>query len=234
MGIDSTTVALKSFTTTERLEKIVLETAVEDLQSMLRQIAATAIIEQRDAGNPPTSLLVDNRSGKDIAIAERRVQAFFANTDELARAVSDAWNTVMSLTRVASGRAIASYQLWHNQSNIGNISSLSSAIKSFDPAKDYFRIVGPVLVYGRKVYWNPKGIPKFRKKIVARTRQVTIKAIQIRGIMNQVEQSMRRRYRHIAIAEDWVVTAALPKDGRTPALWIGFKRKGTLVRSSGG
>lgn len=229
MGIESTQVALKGYTVTGSLEKIIYEVAEEDLQYVLRVVAAGAIQQQRDAGNPPTSILVDNRGNRFIDTAQKRVQAFFANTDELGKAVTATWNAVISQTRVASGRAVASYQLWHNETNIGNLGALQGALKNFNPGKDYFRIVGPVLIYGRKVYWNPAGVPKFRKKIIARTRSLTVKAVQIRGVMNLVEQSMRRRFRHIAIAEDWVVTPALPTDGRTPAIWLGFKRKGSVA-----
>jgi len=228
MGLDQVT--LVSHTTTERLDKIVLEAAAEDLQAVLRYVAAIAIKEQIDLGNPPTSLLVDNRGLKDIATAERRVQAFFARTEDLEKAVYEAWSLVQSLTRVATGRAAGSYQLWFNEQPIGSSpGAVSIYINKFNPATDYFRIVGPVLVYGRKIYWNPKGKAKFTKKTVARGPGFAIKAVRIRGIMNQVEQSMRRRYRGLAIAEDWVVTPALPKDGRTPGLWLGFKRKGTLL-----
>lgn len=228
MGLDSVT--LVSRTTTERLDKIVLEVAVEDLQAVLRFVAATAIQEQRDIGNQPTSLLVDNRGLKDIATAERRVQAFFADTEQLRKAVYDAWNQVQALTRVATGRAASSYQLWFREQRIGSTpGAVETYIDRFNPAVDYFRIVGPVLVYGRKIYWNPKGRAKFVKRVAVRGKDFTIKAVKIRGIMNQVEQSMRRRYRYLAIAEDWVTTSALPKDGRTPGLWLGFKRKGTLL-----
>lgn len=229
MGLDS--IVLKSHTTTERIDKIILEVATEDLETVLRYVAAIEIQNQQNQNNPATSIIVDNRGRKDIATAQRRVQAFFVNTDDILNAVNEAWAKVLSLTRVASGRAASSYQLWFKEQPIGSSPGAAGAyIRQFNPATDYFRIVGPVLVYGRKIYWNPKGKPKFVKKVVARTKDLTVKAIRIRGVMNQVEQSMRRRYRNLAIAEDWVVTSALPFDGRTPGLWIGFKRKGTLLQ----
>jgi hypothetical protein len=224
-------VTLKSFKTTERLDKIILEVLAEDAQTVLRYVAASEIADQIAIGNPPTAIIVDNRGRKDIATAEKRVQAFFANTADLKNAVREAWQQVQALTRVASGRAQASYQVWYNETPIGSTpDTIDIYLARFNPAKDYFRIVGPVLVYGRKIYWNPKGQPKFVKKVLAKIPGLTIKITRIRGIMNTVEQSMRRRYRNLAIAEDWVVTSALPKDGRTPGLWIGFKRKGTLLQ----
>jgi hypothetical protein len=95
-----------------------------------------------------------------------------------------------------------------------------------DPAKDGFRIVGPVIVYGRKIYWNPKGKPKYRRSIGYKSKTLVVKLRSIRGIMDQVEKQMRRKYRGIAVAEQWVTTSALPKDGRTPGLYIGFKKRG--------
>lgn len=220
-----------SRTTTERLDRIVLQVAVEDLQETLRRVAAVAINEQIQLGNSPTSLLVDNRGQKLITDAERRVQAFFADTEAVRKAVYDAWGRVQALTRVATGRAQASYELWFKEQPVGRTpAAVEIYIDRFNPATDYFRIVGPVLVYGRKIYWNPRGAPKLKKVTALRNKSFTIKLVKVRGIMDQVEVAMRRKYRYLAIAEDWVTTSALPKDGRTPGLWIGFKRKGTLLK----
>lgn len=218
---------------TERLDKSVYEVGLFDLVTAVRQTAAQVIQEQRDLGNPPTSLLVDGRSRKDgdTSLATKRVQAFFADKEALRKAVYEAWNRIQALTRVATGSAASSYQLWYNENKIGiTPAAVEIYLERFNPAKDYFRIVGPVVVYGRKVYWNPKGKPKLKKIRLLRTKTSDIKLVRVRGIMDQVEQSMRRRYRYLAIAEDWVKTSALPKDGRTPALWLGFKKKGTLLR----
>jgi hypothetical protein len=228
----SSEVILRSFTTTQSLDKVIYEVAFEDLQLVLRNVAAIEIEAQRSLGNPATSLLVDNTHSKDPALATKRVQAFFANFEDLRLAVHDAWAKIQSLTRVASGRAAASYQVWYKEQHIGNNpGAVDSYANKFNPATDYFRIVGPVLVYGRKIYWNPKGKPKFYKSVALRVPGVTVKLVRIKGVMRQAEESMRRKYRNLAITEDWVVTGALPTDGRTPGMWLGFKRKGSLLRS---
>lgn len=218
-------------TITASLDKTVFEVGVEDLQTIVRQLGAQVIKEQIDLRNPPTSILVDGRGNRPIDTATRRVQAFFADKAALRRAVYEAWAQIQSLTRVATGRAAGSYELWYNEKRVGRTpAAVETYLDRFQPGKDYFRIVGPVLVYGRKIYWNPKGKPRLKKKTVLRTRFATFKTVSVRGIMERVEQSMRRRYRYLAIAEDWVNTNALPKDGRTPGLWIGFKRKGSLLK----
>lgn len=223
-----------SRTTTERLDKIVIEVGLDDLIQTLRYVGATAIQEQRTLGNPPTNILVDGRGNAPIDGATKRIQAFFADKEQIRLAVYDAWKQIQGLTRVATGLASLSYELWYNEQPVGRTpAAVETYLDRFNPQKDYFRIVGPVLVYGRKIYWRPKGAPGKRprvsKRVALRTGSAVFKVVRNRGIMNLVEESMRRRYRSIAIAEDWVNTNALPKDGRTPALWIGFKRKGAVV-----
>lgn len=217
---------------TANIGKFVVEVALQDALTALRAIAVEEILDQIDKDNPPTSILVDGRAGKSINEATKRVQVFFADVPTIRKAVYDCWNAVQAHTRVFTGRAAASYQLWYKETPIGHTPSACEIyLDRFNPATDYFRIVGPVVVYGRKVYWKPKGAPKFTKKTKYRFpgQNTTVKLVRIRGIMNLVEASMRRKFRYIAIAEDWVVTSALPKDGRTPGLWIGFKRKGSLL-----
>lgn len=228
-------ITLRSQTTTQRLDKIIYEVVEEDLQTVLRLVAAEAIDEQRLLGNPPTSLVVDNSGYKSITTAEKRVQAFFGNVEDLRLAVREAWQLIQDRTRVASGAARSSYQVWFKEQRIGSSpGAIEPYLQNFNPATDYFRIVGPVLVYGRKVYWNPLGAPRFTKRTAFKAPGVSVKLVKIRGIMNQVEQIIKRRYRGLAITEDWVVTSALPKDGRTPGMWFGFRRRGTLLGSSSG
>jgi hypothetical protein len=218
--------------TTTRLDKIIVEVALEDVAETLRLVAAEAIGEQIALGNPPTSILVDNHSSKDIRTASKRIQAFFADVSMVYQAVQDAWAMTIDLTRSRTGTARASYELWFKEQKIGNSPDAARGyLERFNPATDYFRIVGPVLVYGRKVYWNPVGTPKFQKRTALRTKTAIFKIVRIRGIMNLVEASMRRKFRSIAVAEDWVITNALPFDGRTPGLWIGFKKRGSLVHT---
>ena len=224
-------VELRSFTTTESIEKLVFEVGFEDLHLMLRAIAGNAIGNEIAAGNLPTSLLVDGAGGRDPNTAQKRIQAFFTNFDDLRDAVHQAWDKIQSLTRYRSGRARAAYQVWYKETPIGNSPGVvDSYANKFNPATDYFRIVGPVLIYGRKIYWNPTGKPKFSKSVALRAPGITIKLVRIKGVMRLAEESMRRKFRNLAITEDWVVTSALPTDGRTPGMWLGFKRKGTLLR----
>lgn len=233
MGIlDATQVSRR---TTDSLDKMIIEVAAQDLLTTLRYVAAEAIGEQILIGNKPTSLVVDGRGGKPIDQAERRVQAFFADTAIVYQAVLEAWQKTIELTKSRTGKGVSTYQLWFREQFVGTSPEAARKyIEKFNPATDYFRIVGPVIAYGRKLYWSPKGTPRFTKHTLFRGTALTVKIVRIRGIMNLVEQSLRRKFRAIAIAEDWVVTSALPKDGRTPGLWIGFKRRGNLTSSAYG
>lgn len=225
-----------SFKQTDRLDKIVYEVGLKDLVDTLRFVAADEVNAQLRLKNTPTSIIVDSSGRRPIDTATKRVQVFFGNTDEIRKAVYDAWNKTISLTKQRTGRAVSTYELWFKEQRIGRTpAACELVLPRFNPATDYFRIVGPVIVYGRKLYWSPKGTPRFRKTTAFRSKatNTTVKLVRIRGIMDLVEQSMRRKYRSIAIAEDWVRTAALPKDGRTPGLWIGFKKKGSLLARLG-
>lgn len=220
-----------------RLDKTVLAVALlEDLPHAVRQVAVQATREQIRMGNNPTNILVDNRGNRPVTEAKFRVQVFFSDREKLYNALVDTWDKVQKLTPVKSGRAIGSYQLWFKRASIGPMpGALSQAkrlISTMNPAKDGFHIVGPVLVYGRKVYWNPKGKQRFRKTVKLRLKTSVFKTVRIRGIMDQVEQSIRRKWKQFAIAEDWVITKSLPKDGRTPAIYVGFKKKGTVANAN--
>lgn len=218
---------------TDSLEKIVFEVATADIPFVIQRLSASLIKEQIDLGNPPTNILVDNSGKRPIDTAKKRVQAFFTDKDAIRLAVYDAWERVIALTRQRTGRAVGTYELWFNDRRIGHSPTLVDAyLDRMIPGKDFFRIVGPVIVYGRKLYWNPKGKPKFRKTAInkrIRINGMQVKLVRIRGIMDQVEQQMRRKHRSVIVAEDWVTTTALPKDGRTPGLYIGFRKRGSTL-----
>lgn len=228
----NSTIVLDSYSTTfEELDKIVIKVGVEDLKRTLQLVAGQAINEQIQLGNKLSNLIVDNSGRKDITTAERRIQAFFGgavNKERIRAAVFEAWNRIQVLTRRDTGRAQLSYQLWFNEVPIGASPAACDIYLDRMTQRDHFSIVGPVLIYGRKLYWNPAGKARFSKRVKLRTKSATFKVVRIVGIMKSVETALRRRYRDVAIAESWVLTRALPFDGRTPAIWIGPKKKGAV------
>lgn len=230
MAFNSDSLSVDSVvTTTEDLDKICIAVGVDDLRRMLRLVAANAINEQIQLNNRPTNIIVDNSGRKPIDTAQSRIQAFFIDKAQIKAAVFEAWASVQRLTRVASGRALHSYQLWFNDTPIGaSPAAVEIYLDRMDPQKDGFRIVGPLVPYGRKVYWNPTGRPRFTRKAGLRTKSAVFKVKKIQGIMKVVSNTLRRKYRGVVIAESWVVTSALPKDGKTPGLWIGFRKKGAV------
>lgn len=232
---DFQNIKLKSYSESSRgdIDKFVYDVAFDDLLTTLRYVAATEIKEQIDIGNTPTNILVDNRSGtyRSIDAAQKRVQAFFADTNEILAALDEAWVEVRKLTPVYTGRSIASYQIWYNNTVIGNNPTAARQFAArFNPAKDQFRIVGPVLIYGRKVYWNPNGKVRLKKITVFRSKALVVKKIRIRGIMDLAAKKVQARHKSIQVAEAWVLTGALPKDGRTPAIVLSYRKKGSLFR----
>jgi len=228
MAVDAKKVNLRSITVTKDLDKIFYDVAIEDLEKTLRYVAAEEILNQVRIDNKPTSLLVDN-SGRDINIAKKRVRAFFADTAQLYEALTVCYAYIRSLVPRRSGRAAFSYEVWLNDRRVGRDPfEIRALIENMDPSKDFVRIVGPVVAYGRKVNYNPGGTRRFTKRTVARTRTTVIKSVKIQGIMERVEKMVGRRYPALYVRESWVTTSALPKDGRTPGLVIGFAKRGRL------
>lgn len=227
--------ATGTVTVTDDLEKIVFSVGQDDLQSFLRAIASQAINEQIQLGNPITNLIVDGSGVKAVAQAQKVILAYFTDTDTLRQAIYDGWRIAQSLTRVLSGRAQLSYQLWYNNTPIGSSPGACEIyLDRMVPSKDFFRIVGPLVVYGRKLYWNPATNgkkQKFTKRKIAQVGNTVFKVVRTKGIMDQVADQLKRKYKGLAIANSWVTTSAsaLPKDGRTPALYLGFKKRGAIV-----
>lgn len=229
MGILATSTQVK-FSDSDGLDKIILQVGAEDILAVLRAVAIEEIGQQINIGNKPTNLLVDNRSSRSIEQAQRRVQAFFVDVELVYKAVIAAWQRALGLTRSRTGKAQASYQLWFNDRYVANTPGAARQyLDNFKPGEDYFRIVGPVVAYGRKLYWSPRGTPRFERKSILKTKNLHIKIVRVKGIMNLVAAAMRKRFRGVAVYEAWVTTSALPKDGRTPGVVIGFKRRGKLT-----
>ena len=219
-------------TVTDDLEKIIIQVSQDDIQRVLRSVAATAITEQLKLGNPLSNLVIDGSGAKSIDTAQRLIQAYFTDRETLRKAVYEAWSITQRLTRIDTGRAQSSYQLWFDNSPIGNAPSACDAyIEKMDTGKDFFRIVGPLVPYGRKLYWNPATNgkkQKYTKRKIAKVGNTVFKVVRTKGIMSQVADQLKRKYKGLAIADSWVTTAALPGDGRTPALYLGFKKKGAV------
>ncbi len=151
---------------TSTIEKYVLSVLPENIQSAIRAVALYELQEQIKLGNKPSQILVDNVSGakKEIAQAKRRVDIRFQDTENLLAAVRELFNLMQQITRLqtpAKNAIIArdNFYLYLNGVNLGQLplSIAKIAYPGILTQDSMVRIVGPLVNYGRKLFWNPVG-----------------------------------------------------------------------------
>lgn len=148
-----------------RLETYLLKVLPEDVTYVLRQVAKQELAEQVSIGNPPSQILVDGRSVADRNIDEARkhVRIRFADTVALMAAVRDIYNALVRVTRIQSPpkNSVVARQhffLYLNGRPVGKLPAALSSVKDSQlDQKSVLRVVGPLVPYGRKLYWNPIG-----------------------------------------------------------------------------
>lgn len=147
------------------LEEYVLKVLPKDLLTVLRGVALQELNEQIAIGNNPTQVLVDGRPVARRAIVEatRSVSLRFTDTDMLLRAIIEIYNLLIRVTRIQSPpkNAIIArrhFHLWMNGKPVGLLPGALQSLKNvtFDD-KTVLRVVGPLVNYGRKLYWRPIG-----------------------------------------------------------------------------
>lgn len=147
------------------LETYVLKVLPQDILAVLRQTAKQELVQQIDANNPPSQILVDGRSvaARGIDEATKRVQIRFADTKMLVDATRQVWAALVRVTRVQSPPqnsvvARKHFYLYLNGKPVGLMpGALSTLNQNTLNTKSVLRVVGPLVPYGRKLYWNPIG-----------------------------------------------------------------------------
>ncbi len=147
------------------LETYVLKVLPQDILHVLRQTAKQELAEQVSINNPPSQILVDGKAVADRGIdgAMKRVQIRFADTRMLLSAVRDVWAALVRVTRVQSPPqnsvvARRHFHLYVNGKPAGLLPGALSTINTANINMDtVLRVVGPLVPYGRKLYWNPIG-----------------------------------------------------------------------------
>jgi len=148
-----------------RLDAYVLKVLPQDLLAVLRGVAQQELDGQITAGNMPSQILVDGRSvgRRQIYQATRSVSLRFADTRMLMDATREAFNTLLRVTRIQSPPknsivARQNFWLYFNGSPVGLMPMAISKIRPEDlNADSVLRVVGPLVNYGRKLYWRPIG-----------------------------------------------------------------------------
>lgn len=158
-------IQLESGTIQGSVSQYVLRTLPQDLLTVLRGVALQELNEQISAGNPPTQVLVDGRpvGRRHIIDATKSVSMRFMDTAMLVAAAREAYELLQKVTRIQSPPkndivARAHFYLWVNGKNRG---LMPTALRNLDTKelneKSVLRIVGPLVPYGRKLFWNPIG-----------------------------------------------------------------------------
>lgn len=148
-----------------RLDTYVLKVLPQDLLSVLRAVAQEELDGQITTGNVPSQILVDGRSvgRRQIAQAQRSVSLRFADTRTLIDATREAYAALYRITRVQSPPkngivARQHYWLYKNGTPLGMMPGALYKVKAEDlDISTVLRVVGPLVNYGRKLYWRPIG-----------------------------------------------------------------------------
>lgn len=170
---------------TGTLEKYILEVTPKDILTVMRAVALQELDGQQAIGNKPSQIIVDNVSvGKrGINEAKRYIKMRFMDVEQLIRAATEAFRAVSTVTRIQmpARDSIVARRNFHLFVGTKDCGLLPSAISYLSPATldqdSIVRIVGPIVPYGRKLFWNPVGTApkmKFRQRTSGRTGRTSI------------------------------------------------------------
>lgn len=208
--IDTITLPVRSYKSTDRLDKMILDCGEQDLRFAIGAIFAREVEQQKRIGNPASNILVDGSGMKPLSSVRRNARAYFVSRESIRRAAEDALRLVALLVRYKTGRARASLSIYVGTTEVR---SIADAVNRLGP-DDVVVVAGPQVEYGRKLWYNPEGIAKFNKRT---GRRKTIAAIAV--------PRLKSRHKGLYIAEHWIEASPL---GRTPGVAIGMRRRGAL------
>jgi len=192
----------------------------EDMQRSIQIVYSNELELQRRIGQKPTTELIDN-GRTQLFNVKRRAQAFFSSPDRMKAATREAWDMLISRTRIKSGAARKSYFIYVNQRPIAGIDALETIVKAMKPT-DFISVVGPGVAYGRKLYWRPFGkARKIKKKAAKYTTRggetVIVRAVYTEPMHRAVQRVLARKYPDLIISDGW--TPLLHGDGKRGERW---------------
>lgn len=168
---------------TSRLDTYILKALPEDLLTVLRGVALDELDGQVTTGNLPSQILVDGRSvsKRGIMEATRSISMRFADAQNVIDAVKEVYALLVRVTRIEtppSNNIVARQHFWlyKDGAAVGRLPGALSKLNAQNvDAKTVLRVVGPLVNYGRKLYWNPIGrakIMNFRQTTSLAGRQI--------------------------------------------------------------
>ena len=216
------------------LEKYALTVLPEEVEMYLQANIVEQYAEQRELGRLPTNLLVDGRAAPyglaSISQVKRRGQLIYGDMDQLVAAARFALTELEKLTPVASGAGRASFHVFINDVDMGGAEALTDQLADKLKPGDTLRIVGPTVIYGRRLAWRTGKT----KTVTRRAGDVRVRARGIgRSAPEVVKLAARRRFPGIHIFDPWITTrffAGVGRDARTPSVSFSLKRRGKLYQ----
>ena len=149
------------------LDAWIAHVAEIDIPKILPAVAFAELDAQKEAGNPPSNILVDGRPATEPAIANatRRVQMFFVDVQLLTRAVTVAYDELVRLYTRQTGAAAATIQLWGKfgfamaarHERISGVGAVGDWLHRHRSPGTYVRLIGPDVAFRRQLYYTPPG-----------------------------------------------------------------------------
>ena len=148
------------------MEKYVLTVLPKDVLTVMRAVALDELGQQQSIGNKVSQIIVDNVSvaKRSINNAMRSIRMRFADTATMLDALNEAFRLFQIITRIQSPPKNAivarrNYHLWLDGIDLGLMPVAMAKVTTPGvlTQESVLRIVGPIVNYGRKLFWNPVG-----------------------------------------------------------------------------
>lgn len=233
------------------------EILFQDVSDAVLQVADCELREQQSKKNEPTNLFLNNRPVGSFPVRLRnsskgqyifRARMLFGHSDQLVAAALDAMQLLRTLTRIDSGKAVQSYEIYlgntGTSSNPGvrvgtGISGILDLKKRKLTKHSMVSLIGPNVIYGRKLYWRPAGGKTLAKRLAtAPGIKVLLKGTKTGGyrgsatIHRDVKKRMARsvKWKALSFGDPFYVMSGfkIVGDKRVPAISITLKAAGRI------
>lgn len=232
------------------------EILLQDVSDAVLQVAECERMEQEGLGNKPTNLFLNNKPigtfpirGKGSSSGQYvfRARMLFGRTEQLVDAALDAMQFLRQLTRIDTGQAVQSYEIFlgntANSSNPGTYMGrgISGIIRMRGKVTEnsMISLIGPNVIYGRKLYWKPAGGKTIAKRLPTapgvkallsntRTGGYRGSATIHRDVKKRLARSVK--WKTLSFGDPFFVMSGFKiiGDKRVPAITITLKSSGRL------
>jgi hypothetical protein len=174
---------------TGSVETYILKVLPQDITATIRAVAITELNEQVALDNQPSQIIVDNlpTEKRGIDRAMRRVIMRFQDNEMLLTAIKEIYRLLQQITRLQNPPKNAivarqNFHLWVNNTDMGVMPSALERVKVADlPANPVLRVVGPLVPYGRKLFWNPIGTSSHMQFYRVKSKKSGVRFLAKRG-----------------------------------------------------